>query len=161
MKKRMKRCVAAILTLVLLSGSMPMADRNIIVTKAATIEDAAEEEKGTKVTQEEGNIEVTTEVAEKNNEENSKNDASEIIDSGTCGENLMWVLTNDGTLSISGEGEMERFESSTNVPWYNSKDNIISVVINDGITTINHFAFSQCENMTNISIPNSVTSVLT
>ncbi len=30
-----------------------------------------------------------------------------IVDSGTCGENLTWVLTEDGTLTISGEGEME------------------------------------------------------
>ena len=28
------------------------------------------------------------------------------IADGTCGDNLTWVLTEDGTLTISGEGEM-------------------------------------------------------
>ena len=29
--------------------------------------------------------------------------------SGTCGENLTWVLDDDGVLTISGEGEMTSF----------------------------------------------------
>lgn len=33
-------------------------------------------------------------------------DAS-VTASGTCGDNLTWALTEDGTLTISGEGEMD------------------------------------------------------
>ena len=29
-----------------------------------------------------------------------------IISSGTCGNNLTWILDNEGTLTISGEGDM-------------------------------------------------------
>lgn len=30
--------------------------------------------------------------------------AEDVIDSGTCGDDLTWVLTQDGTLTISGSG---------------------------------------------------------
>ena len=33
-------------------------------------------------------------------------------ESGTCGENLTWVLDDEGTLTISGTGEMEDFLST-------------------------------------------------
>ena len=32
--------------------------------------------------------------------------ADEAVASGTCGENLMWTLDDEGTLTISGTGEM-------------------------------------------------------
>ena len=35
--------------------------------------------------------------------------SAEIVDSGSCGENLTWSLDNNGTLTISGEGEMGDF----------------------------------------------------
>mgnify|MGYP004647444621 CR=1 FL=1 len=44
-----------------------------------------------------------------------------VIASGTCGaqgENLTWVLTEDGTLTISGSGKMQDYRSSSVAPWY-------------------------------------------
>ena len=41
--------------------------------------------------------------------------------SGTCGaqgDNLTWTLTPDGTLTISGKGDMEDYEDFLDVPWY-------------------------------------------
>ena len=35
-----------------------------------------------------------------------------VVASGTCGKNLSWILTEDGVLRISGEGEMEDYSSS-------------------------------------------------
>ena len=40
--------------------------------------------------------------------------AATIVDSGTCGSNLTWTLDSEGTLTISGEGEMDGYLSS---PW--------------------------------------------
>jgi len=37
------------------------------------------------------------------------------IDSGTCGENLTWTLDSEGTLTISGIGEMSFTEQP---PWF-------------------------------------------
>ena len=81
-----------------------------------------------------------------------------IIDSGTCGENLTWILTEDGTLIISGTGEMENYRRR-NAPWYTYRADIIQVIIRDGVTSIGSYALFDCSNLTSITIPNSVTSV--
>ncbi|WP_337591164.1 leucine-rich repeat protein [Vescimonas sp.] len=74
--------------------------------------------------------------------------------SGTCGENLTWILDENGTLTISGTGAM------TSPVWWNSyKDSIKTVVIKDGVTTIEEGAFEDCENLTSITIPASVTNI--
>lgn len=74
--------------------------------------------------------------------------------SGTCGENLTWVLEENGTLTVSGTGEM------TSSVWWNSyKDSIKTVVIKDGATTIDEGAFRDCKNLTSITIPASVTKI--
>ncbi len=81
-------------------------------------------------------------------------------DSGTCGEKLTWVLDKDGTLTISGEGEMYDW-STSNSPWYSNFGNrsIKEVVIDNGVTSIGGFAFDTCSALTTITIPDSVTSI--
>ena len=74
--------------------------------------------------------------------------------SGICGENLTWVLE-DGTLTISGTGEMNENEVS---PWYGDNE-IKRVIIGDGVTSISRSAFQCCSNMTSVTIPDSVNSI--
>ena len=84
-----------------------------------------------------------------------------VVDSGYCGgegdgTNLSWELTDDGTLTISGEGEMAHMSDI----YYGSYSyNIFRVEILDGVTSIGDYAFSGCERITNIEIPESVTSI--
>ena len=75
--------------------------------------------------------------------------------SGTCGDNLTWILSN-GTLTISGTGAMANYEHST-APWYVYWPSILSVIISDGVTSIGDYAFQHCESLTSVTIPNSVT----
>jgi hypothetical protein len=77
--------------------------------------------------------------------------------SGTCGENLTWTLE-DGTLTISGTGEMPDY-SSDYAPWYSDREAIISVIIEDGVTSIGSHAFYDCSRLASVTIPNSVTSI--
>ena len=79
-----------------------------------------------------------------------------VVASGTCGENLTWVLDEDGTLMISGEGEMQNYYSPSNAPWYGKRIEIASVVVELGVTSIGVRAFSKCENLTNVNLPESV-----
>ena len=83
-----------------------------------------------------------------------------VIDSGTCGidgDNLTWTLTDDGTLTISGTGEMGSY--GTTGPWCPYSDNIKTVLIEQGVTNIGYMAFDGCSNMATITIPESVTSI--
>lgn len=86
----------------------------------------------------------------------------------SCGENLTWELdTATGTLVISGTGTMDNSwwpyetpsESPNFAPWHDNAANIKSVVINSGVTSIGHFAFFDCVNLTNVSIPEGVTFI--
>ncbi len=83
--------------------------------------------------------------------------AEENATSGTCGDNLNWTLE-DGVLTISGTGEMEDY-SYGDAPWYTDQENIISIVIKDGVTSIADYAFYICENLESVTIPSSVTSI--
>lgn len=79
--------------------------------------------------------------------------------SGTCGkngeDNLTWELSDDKTLTISGTGDMENWDSYS--PWKNL--NIKSVVITKGVTTIGNGAFAGCSNLREIVIPEGVTTI--
>ena len=76
-----------------------------------------------------------------------------IVDNGICGTNLTWTLDSQGTLTISGTGEM------LNHPWDDLRSNINKVVIQNGVTSICSEAFYDCRNLKAVIIPQSVTSI--
>ena len=86
--------------------------------------------------------------------------ASNIVASGTCGDDLIWMLDANGLLMITGSGAMYDFEYEaydTTIPW--SGEYITDVVIADGVTSIGNSAFYYCEGLTSVMIPDSVTSI--
>ena len=85
-------------------------------------------------------------------------ETSESIASGTCGENLTWILTGDGTLTISGTGAMYDFEYME-TPWYGYLGDISAVVIQDGITRVGNNAFREGVNITTVSLSDSITEI--
>ena len=79
---------------------------------------------------------------------------------GTCGDNVTWRLSDDGTLTISGTGKMKDYNDYNNcAPWDSVRSQIKSVVIERGVTSIGDYAFYYCDIMTSVTIPNSVTSI--
>ena len=79
--------------------------------------------------------------------------------SGTCGENLTWVLDDDGTLTISGTGAMTDYSYFSSAPWHSNRDSIKKVVIENGVTSIGSFAFYLCENMISATTGNRVMEI--
>ena len=69
------------------------------------------------------------------------------------------TLYSDGTMIISGNGDMVSWNSSTSVPWCNERENIKKVEMQNGVTSIGDFAFDGCSSLTSIEIPSSVTSI--
>ena len=84
---------------------------------------------------------------------------------GTCGKNLTWELSNDGTLTISGTGEMDNWDMhELYAPWYWIRKKIYKVIISEGVTSIGECAFysafyNSYSSLTEINIPDSVTSI--
>ena len=95
--------------------------------------------------------------------------AADLIDSGTCGNYATWEFYRDGTLYIKGSGAMLDYSlttdanthtSSYSTPWYAShSSDIQTVVIEDGITRIGKYAFTDCSAMHSVSIPGSVAEI--
>lgn len=79
--------------------------------------------------------------------------AANVVQSGTCGENLTWTFDDEGVLTITGTGEM------TGAPWESYKDSIKSVVIGDGVTSICNNAFLFFTSLKEVSIPASITKI--
>ena len=82
-----------------------------------------------------------------------------IVTSGNCGANddkLTWTLTSNGTLTISGEGEMKDYADGE---WEDRKSEIKKIVIESGVTEIGCSAFTDCTSLTDVVIPDSVTYI--
>ena len=78
--------------------------------------------------------------------------------SGTCGDDLTWVLDDQGTLTIRGTGDMQSF-GYHGAPWNIIRDSIVGVVLEDGVTDIGINAFVDCSNLATVTIPESVKTI--
>ena len=81
--------------------------------------------------------------------------AADLIDSGSCGENVTWQLRKNGKLVISGSGAMADYTYS-HAPWYGSNSSVTAVVVEKGVTGIGDNAFEYCYNLTGVTIADSV-----
>ena len=88
-------------------------------------------------------------------------DPADIVESGTCGDHLTWTLDTNGTLTISGTGEMYQYgwEYEKVTPWRHLNSQIKAVDIKNGVTNIGSYAFYNCENLSDVTISDSVTSI--
>ena len=90
--------------------------------------------------------------------------------SGNCGatgdgSDVTWQLTENTDdpstykLTISGSGAMEDFPFGSYQPWYSFHDQITSVVVSPGVTSIGQCAFSRFAKLTHVDIADSVISI--
>ena len=88
---------------------------------------------------------------------------------GYCGEmggsNVKWALSEDATvLTISGTGRMRDYfvMQGYDTPWFQYRQTIQTVNIEEGVTSIGNYAFSmfdaECA-LTSITLPGSVTDI--
>lgn len=79
------------------------------------------------------------------------------------GENITYTLNDDGTLTISGTGEMYNYKSDgwtddVDSPFHCNEE-IKSVIIENGVTNIGDSVFHTCKNLERVEIPESVTAI--
>lgn len=80
-----------------------------------------------------------------------------IVEIGTCGENIHYVLYENGKLLLHGTGATYDYEIGNSPFWEN--ENIRSLVISEGITAIGNSVFERCVNMESVSFPTSLTEI--
>jgi len=93
--------------------------------------------------------------------------AADEVASGTCGDNLTWVLDSEGTLTISGTGDMWDYSTKTNnysyittAPWNNYISSIEKLTFVNGITSIGENAFYGCDKIAGeIIFPDTITII--
>ena len=93
--------------------------------------------------------------------------AAEIVASGNCGEvdeengldgsQVTWTLDGNGQLIISGTGKMMNYDYSG--PWINYWNDITAVFIQPGVTEIGKDAFCGLKKLQSVTISNSVTRI--
>ena len=97
-----------------------------------------------------------------------------VIDSGYCGAegdgtNLNWMIIEDGTLTISGEGTMASYNIDWNIedrwgytdaPWREYADIVTTLVLEEGITEIGNNAFRGMVNIEGtINLPSTLNKI--
>ena len=82
--------------------------------------------------------------------------------SGQCGDDVYWSLSDDGVLTISGNGRMRDYGGLYTwfkTPWEDIRDEISIAVIERGVTYIGAYSFYMCSNLASISIADTVTEI--
>lgn len=80
-------------------------------------------------------------------------------ESGTCGDNLTWVLDDSGTLTISGSGNMADYDDYRDTPWFSSRRSIKQVYISDGVTSIGKYAFYNSSSLIDVRFSPNLTRI--
>lgn len=81
------------------------------------------------------------------------------------GSGVTWQLTENTDdpstykLTISGSGAMENYLTSGHQPWHSFRDQITSVVVSPGVTSIGNLAFALSRNIIHVDIADSVVSI--
>lgn len=80
-----------------------------------------------------------------------------IVEIGTCGENIHYILYENGKLLLHGSGATFDYEIGQSPFWEN--ENIKSIVVSDGITKLGNSLFERCRSMASASFPTSLTEI--
>ena len=79
---------------------------------------------------------------------------------GTDGDNCTWTFDPaTGTLTVSGSGRMTAYTKDNRPPWYDLKDKIKKVVIENGVTYVGSWAFEGCTQLTEAILADSILSI--
>lgn len=84
--------------------------------------------------------------------------SADTVAEGTCGNSATWTLDSDGTLTISGTGDMDNFGYQS-APWFSTSTVIKKIVVGDGITYIGQNSFRSLESVTSVTIGSGVKSI--
>ena len=72
----------------------------------------------------------------------------------------MTASLNKGTLTIQGSGQMQNFNVNTGMaPWLSQKDEVKTLIVEEGVTSIGQLAFQNHTALTDMLLPSSLTTI--
>ena len=83
--------------------------------------------------------------------------AAEPAASGTCGSGVAWALDNDGTLTITGSGQIRDYSIYDPAPWKGTA--VKELVISEGVTAVGACAFTDCTEIASVQLPSTLTTL--
>lgn len=83
-------------------------------------------------------------------------DHGSVYASGECGENVTWALYASGLLKLSGTGAT--YDWVGNSPWYDVRQSVKAIQVEEGITYVGSRAFYHCYNATSLILADTVVS---
>ncbi|MCQ2070859.1 MAG: leucine-rich repeat domain-containing protein, partial [archaeon] len=93
-------------------------------------------------------------------------DAAVFFIDGFCNDRIVFVDDRDGTLTITGHGEMEDYgpvgrdvPGITAAPWASHASSIRSVVIGEGILSVGNASFYGCSSVVSVTLPSTLLSI--
>ncbi|MGN0654943.1 MAG: leucine-rich repeat domain-containing protein, partial [Oscillospiraceae bacterium] len=178
MKKRTTKAISVFLVLLMVFSSVPFSGaglisfaedefnevNNLLLADGRTgIDNRTDSDFGT-------NTDIGTDTDNSTDTDIGTETDADIIDSGSCGaqgDNVTYILYDNGLLVISGKGAMadyDYWEEDGEKPPYgnyiNDVDNTVkNVIIEYGVTSIGFFAFYRLVTLESATIPDSVTSI--
>ena len=81
------------------------------------------------------------------------------VDSGSCGSNVSWSISDAGVLTISGYGPMKDYSEDEMPPWVVYAKYISGINISNGVTSIGNYSFVYCLRVTSLTISGSVKTI--
>ena len=134
------------------------AQEEVVQEEPVKEEPAQEEPKQEEPAREEPAQEEPVQEEEPTQEEEPEQEMESIYPVyGACGEEAVWVLTEDGDLTISGKGEMDDYSDEDSQPWAVYSLEIRSVTVEKKITSIGDAAFyGEYENLKTVCLPDTL-----
>ena len=77
-----------------------------------------------------------------------------------CKETVDWYFTPaTGTLTICFDGPMDDYDGELDGPWWDLREQVIHVVVEECVTTIGNSAFPQFAHLKTVTLPHGITSI--
>lgn len=81
------------------------------------------------------------------------------MSTGTCGPNVKWTLNEDGVLVLSGNGNTDNYHSAKVAPWFDFRNEIKEVIVEDGVSSLGNQLFVECTNLKSVYLAETVMNI--
>ena len=79
-----------------------------------------------------------------------------LVSVGKCGTNIDFALFSNGNVKLTGSGASNNYDANNHSPFYGKAK---SVSIPYGVTQLDNYLFSDCDNLETVTLPDSITAI--